>query len=161
MAKFVLLFALLALAGISSAVARHRRHHALVVRGRVYCDPCRAGFETSASTFIAGAKIKVECRNRQSMELLYSQEATTDLTGTYTIPVLEDHHDELCDAMLISSPHPTCRIPSEGRDKARVILTRNNGIATDERFVNNMGFMTNQPLAGCTQILQQYQELDD
>ena len=24
------------------------------VKGRVYCDPCRAGFETSATTYIAG-----------------------------------------------------------------------------------------------------------
>lgn len=95
------------------------------------------------------------------MKLLYSREAATDSTGTYEIPVSEDHKDELCDAMLVSSPLPTCSIPSEGRDKARVILTRNNGIVTDDRFANNMGFMTNQPMAGCTQILQQYQELDD
>lgn len=95
------------------------------------------------------------------MELLYSQEATTDSTGTYNIPVSEYHQDEFCDAMLVSSPHPTCRTPSEGRDKARVILTRYNGIATDERFANSMGFMMEQPMAGCSQILQQYQELDD
>lgn len=89
------------------------------------------------------------------MELPYSQEATTDSTGTYNIPVSEDHLDEFCDAMLVSSPHPTCRTPSEGRDKAHVIHARYNGIA------NNMGFMMEQPMAGCSQILQQYQELDE
>lgn len=108
-----------------------------------------------------GAKVKVECRHRQLMKVLYTREAATDSSGTYVIPVSEDHEDQLCDAMLVSSPHPTCRIPSEGRDKTRIILTRYNGMAMDNRFANNMGFMTNQPMAGCTQILQQYQELDD
>ncbi|OWM79932.1 major pollen allergen Lol p 11-like [Punica granatum] len=159
MAKLALLFALFVLPAI--AVAARPTKHPLVVRGRVYCDPCKAGFETSASTFIAGAKVKVECRHRQTSKLLYSREATTDSTGTYVIPVSEDHKDECCDAMLVSSPHPTCNIPTEGRDKARVILTRNNGICTDDRFANSMGFMTAQPMAVCAQILQQYQEFDD
>ncbi|KAK4792039.1 hypothetical protein SAY86_022474 [Trapa natans] len=141
MAKFVLLFALLALAGISSAVARHRRHHALVVRGRVYCDPCRAGFETSASTFIAEVRY-VEFFNR----------------GYYGTLL---YHGKGADLVLAHIDLPHENVVNKAAIKARVILTRYNGIATDERFVNNMGFMTNQPLAGCTQILQQYQELDD
>lgn len=52
MAKLVLLFALFVLPAI--AVAARPTRHPLVVKGKVYCDPCRAGFETSASTFIAG-----------------------------------------------------------------------------------------------------------
>ncbi|KAK4747475.1 hypothetical protein SAY87_014061 [Trapa incisa] len=159
MAKLALLCALFVLPAI--AVAARPTRHPLLVTGKVYCDPCRAGFETSASTFIAGAKVKVECRDRQTMKVLYTREASTDSTGTYVIPVNEDHEDQLCDAILVSSPHPTCRIPSAGRDKARVILTRYNGLATDDRFANNMGYTTEQPMAGCNQILQQYQELDD
>ncbi|KAK4742082.1 hypothetical protein SAY87_000083 [Trapa incisa] len=159
MAKLALLCALFVLPAI--AVAARPTRSPLVVRGKVYCDPCRAGFETSASTFIAGAKVKLECKDRHTMKILYTGDATTDSTGTYVIPVTEDHVDQLCDAMLVSSSHPTCRIPSEGRDKARVILTRHNGMATDNRFANNMGFVTEKPMSGCNQILQQYQDLDD
>ncbi|KAK4800636.1 hypothetical protein SAY86_021123 [Trapa natans] len=52
MAKLALLCALFVLPAI--AVATRPTRSPLVVRGKVYCDPCRAGFETSASTFIAG-----------------------------------------------------------------------------------------------------------
>ena len=41
---------LLVLAGVASA----DKGPGFVVTGRVYCDPCRAGFETPASTYIAG-----------------------------------------------------------------------------------------------------------
>ncbi|KAK4802020.1 hypothetical protein SAY86_000223 [Trapa natans] len=52
MAKLALLCALFVLPTI--AVAARPTRHPLLVTGKVYCDPCRAGFETSASTFIAG-----------------------------------------------------------------------------------------------------------
>lgn len=107
-----------------------------------------------------GAKVKVECKDRTSMKLLYSQEATTDSTGTYKLFVSEDHQDQLCDAMLLSSPQSNCQKLAAGRDRARVILTRYNGIVSDTRYANNMGFEMDQPLAGCTQVLQQYQDFD-
>lgn len=95
------------------------------------------------------------------MKVVYSQEASTDSTGTYKMFISEDHQDQLCDATLLSSPQPNCMKPAPGRDRARVILTRYNGIASDDRFANNMGFVIDQPMAGCTKVLQQYQEFDE
>ncbi|XP_030541522.1 pollen-specific protein C13 [Rhodamnia argentea] len=159
MARLAVLFALCLLPAI--AVAARPTRAPLAVMGRVYCDTCQAGFETPASTYIAGAKVKVECKDRTSMKLLYSQEAFTDSTGTYKMFVSEDHQGQLCDAMLLSSPQPNCMKPAAGRDRARVILTRYNGIASDDRYVNNMGFVMDQPMAGCAKVLQQYQDFDE
>ncbi|KAF8405985.1 hypothetical protein HHK36_008065 [Tetracentron sinense] len=130
----------------------------LIVQGRVYCDTCRAGFETSATTFIPGAKVRVECKDRDTLKLLFSIEGATDSTGTYKILVADDHEDQLCDAVLVSSPQGDCASVDPGRDRARVILTRSNGIASNNRFANSMGFMKDQALSGCTQLLKQYQE---
>ena len=95
------------------------------------------------------------------MELLYSQEATTDSTGSYSLLVNEDHEDQVCDASLISSPEKECSAVSEGRDRARVILTRFNGIASNDRYVNAMGFARDEALSGCNQVLSQYQDIED
>jgi hypothetical protein len=111
--------------------------------------------------FCVGAKVKVECKDRKTMKLVYSKEGTTDSTGKYNIYVDEDHQDQLCDAMLVSSPIHDCNKPSSGRDRARVILTNNNGIASNKRFANSIGFMKEEPMSGCTELLMQYQEMDD
>ena len=47
----VAMLAVATLAGVASG----EKAGGFVVTGRVYCDPCRAGFETPASTYIAGA----------------------------------------------------------------------------------------------------------
>ncbi|XP_023001897.1 pollen-specific protein C13-like [Cucurbita maxima] len=159
MARFVVLFALCVLPALIAATRPVRTP--FVVRGKVYCDTCLAGFETSATTYIPGAKVKIECKNRNTMELLYSQEATTDSTGSYSLLVNEDHEDQVCDALLISSPEKECSAVSEGRDRARVILTRYNGIASNDRYVNAMGFARNEALSGCNQVLSQYQDIED
>nr|AFK37732.1 unknown [Lotus japonicus] len=132
-----------------------------IVKGCVYCDPCRAGFETSATTRIAGTEVMLLCRQKNSNEVVYTKRGWTNSKGEYTISVSEDHGDQICDAKLISSPHPTCKEATPGRDQARVILTRYNGIASDDRFANAMGFMSENVAAGCTQILKQYEELDN
>lgn len=160
MAKLLLLLALCALSALVATAGRPARNPFQVI-GRVYCDTCRAGFETSKTTYIAGAKVRIECAERKTQKLVYSQEGTTDSTGTYKINVNEDHGDETCDAMLVSSPHPLCRLVSAGRDRARVILTGFNGIASNTRFANSMGFTMEQPMSGCTELLRQYQEYED
>lgn len=54
MAKIVAALILLcALSAISMAAARPEKKP-YCVRGRVYCDPCVAGFETPASTYLQG-----------------------------------------------------------------------------------------------------------
>lgn len=110
---------------------------------------------------ITGARVRIECKDRKSLDLTYSIEGVTDSTGTYKITVADDHYDQTCDAMLVSSPDPLCSEPNAGRDKARVILTRSNGMTSDIRFANSMGFLKNEPMAKCTEVLQMYKETDE
>lgn len=75
--------------------------------------------------------------------------------------VKEDHEDQLCDAVLVSSPLNDCSSADPGRDRSRVILTRYNGMTSDTRFANALGFVKDQPMSECNMVLQQYQELDN
>ncbi|KAF8377280.1 hypothetical protein HHK36_030655 [Tetracentron sinense] len=182
MARALILFALCVLPALVSA-ARPTRNP-FIVQGRVYCDTCRAGFETSATTYLPGnlslshththihtdavltsfvlsAKVRVECKDRDTLQLLYSIEGVTDSTGTYKILVSEDHEDQFCDAVLVSSPQDDCSSVDPGHDRARVILTRYNGIVSDNRFANSLGFMKDQAFSVCTQLLKQYKESEE
>ncbi|KAI3760807.1 hypothetical protein L1987_51206 [Smallanthus sonchifolius] len=159
MAKSVLMLALCVLlpALISASRPMSRPY---VLQGRVYCDTCRAGFETSATTYIPRAKVRVECKDREQ-KLMYTAEGTTDATGTYYINVNEDHGDETCDVVLVSSPLGDCKTADPGRDRARVVLTSYNGIVSDTRFANAMGFMKDEIMSGCTTLLQSLMEEED
>ena len=95
------------------------------------------------------------------MEVVYRRQGKTDSEGSYNIFVDEDHADQICDAKLLSSPHSKCNVPTPGRDQARVILTGNNGIASNDRFANAMGYMTDEAASGCAEVLKALQELDD
>lgn len=85
----------------------------------------------------------------------------TKSDGTYKILVHTDRGDDFCDALLLKSSDPECSTPNAGRDRARVILTRNNGMDSSTRSANAMGFLKNTPLASCPEILQQYQESEE
>ncbi|GLT93838.1 hypothetical protein SLE2022_116120 [Rubroshorea leprosula] len=159
MARALLIFALCVLPALISAARPAKNPYQVV--GRVYCDTCRCGYETPKTTSIAGAKVKVECRNRQSMELVYSKEGKTDSEGKYTISVTEDHEDQVCDALLVSSSQPDCAKLSMGRERARVILTNSNGIASTTRYVNAMLFEKDEAEAGCAEVLKLYQENEE
>nr|ABK92993.1 unknown [Populus trichocarpa] len=159
MARVFMLLALCVLPALVSAARPGR--NTFSVQGLVYCDTCLAGFETPKTTYIAGSKVKVECRDRKTQDLVYSKEGTTDSTGKYIITVDEDHKDQICDAMLVSSPRKDCSSPSAGRDRARVILTSYNGLVSTTRYANSMGFMAAQPMSGCTELLRSYQEFDN
>ncbi|KAK9058553.1 hypothetical protein SSX86_023395 [Deinandra increscens subsp. villosa] len=127
-----------------------------ILKGRVYCDTCRAGFETSATKYLAGAKVKVECRDRNTMTMRYTLDAVTDATGTYEMEVQTDHGDQKCECTLVSSQDPECAEPNVGRDRATVILTRNNGMNYNTRYANAMGFLKKTPLAGCDALIRSY-----
>ncbi|KAL7585205.1 hypothetical protein Lser_V15G43094 [Lactuca serriola] len=159
MAKVVLILALCVLLPVLISASRPMSRP-FRLQGRVYCDNCRAGFETSATTYIPRAKVRVECKDKEQ-KLLYSIEGTTDATGTYHILVHEDHGDETCDVVLVSSPLGHCRTADPGRDRARVVLTSYNGIVSDTRFANAMGFMKDEILSGCTTLLQSLMEEED
>ncbi|KAL9315763.1 hypothetical protein ACSQ67_016764 [Phaseolus vulgaris] len=131
------------------------------VKGRVYCDPCRAGFETPLTTYIAGAEVTMECRDRMRGNIVYSKKVKTDSSGSYTIFVDANQANQNCDASLVTSPLRDCREPTPGRDHSRVVLNRFNGIATNDRFVNNLGFMKQKVASACAKILRRYREHDD
>lgn len=57
MAKLVYLFALLVLPAL--VTASRPVGNPFIVEGRVYCDTCRAGFETSATTYLPGKPISL------------------------------------------------------------------------------------------------------
>jgi hypothetical protein len=161
MAKLTFAFALCVLFSAAIVSAGRPNRIPLAIRGRVYCDTCKAGFETSATTYIKDARVRVECKDRKTLVLLYSKEATTDHSGTYEILVDDDHEDQMCDCLLVHSPQNDCSKLAPGRDRARVVLTRYNGIVSDTRFANAMGFVKDEADAGCTQVLKQYQEADE
>lgn len=110
---------------------------------------------------MAGAEVMLQCKSRTTNEVVYTKKGKTDSSGAYTIYVDEDHADEVCNAKLVSSPHPECREVTPGRDEALVILTRYNGIASDDRYANAMGFMSQDVAEGCAEVLRQYQEFDN
>lgn len=155
----------MALASFPSAASASRdlrpRRAGFVVRGRVWCDTCLAGFETPASTYIAGAKVKVECRSKSTGAKTCSFEGQTDHTGTYNIPVNDEHEHELCESVLVSSPDAKCGKIVAGRERAPVFLTNNNGVTSNVRLANALGFQKDAPLAACAQILKMYEEVDD
>ncbi len=135
--------------------------HPFTLQGRVYCDTCRAGFETPVTSYIAGARVRIECKDRDTLQLVYSVEGVTDSTGTYKIAIEDDHGDQMCDAILVKSPQADCAKVDPGRDRSRLSLTRNNGVVSDGRFANAMGFMKDEPDFGCTELLQKYQEYEN
>ncbi|GAV80481.1 Pollen_Ole_e_I domain-containing protein [Cephalotus follicularis] len=154
MARLLLLFALCVLPTLVYAVGVSRP---FVISGRVYCDTCRCGFETPATQYIAGAKVKIECKDRNSLQVVFSTYGETDSSGTYEIVVEDDHGDEICNAVLVSSPISDCKSADGGRSQATVILTRSNGAISDLHYANSMGYMKDQPLPGCAELLKIYQ----
>ncbi|GAB2271152.1 hypothetical protein Dimus_005998 [Dionaea muscipula] len=157
----MVLMAVVAALCLASVCAARPAANPYTVEGRVYCDTCRAGFETSATTYIQDAKVRVECYNRRTHELVFTAEGTTDSTGAYKIFIKEDQGDRVCDAVLVDSPKPNCKLADPGRDRSRVILNSDNGMTSRRRFANSLGFFKDQPLAACAQLLQQYQLSED
>lgn len=115
-----------------------------------------------AWVFVAGAVVRLECKNRTSLKPVYTKEGVTDKTGCYKIRVAGDRADQLCEVVLVSSPEPECATIEEGRERARVYPTYDNGIVSTVRHANNLCFLKDYPLATCAQVLSMYsQESDD
>ena len=147
--------ALFALAcAISSLGAANAQ--SFLVEGRVYCDTCRAGFETTATEYLAGAKVRLECAHQESGELVHTVEGATDATGTYHLSVADDHADENCEVVLVQSPETECSEIKAGRDRARILLAHNSGLASNVRIANALGFLRGEPLPACGALLAQY-----
>ncbi|XP_042515636.1 pollen-specific protein C13-like [Macadamia integrifolia] len=84
-------------------------------------------------------------RTGKHFKVAYHINGVTDATGTCRITVADDH-EELCESVLISSPQTNCTAKTLGRDRSRVILTNNNGIISNIRHDNAMGFTKDSAL---------------
>ncbi|PKA66958.1 Pollen-specific protein C13 [Apostasia shenzhenica] len=126
------------------------------VEGRVYCDTCRAGFETNVTEYVSGARVKVECTHFVTNIVEHTDEGVTDASGSYKIAVRDDHEDEICEVVLVDSPLDDCKEVKGGRDRARVVLTTDGGITGSVRQANSLGFLRDEPLPICGKLLQEY-----
>ncbi|XP_022724217.1 olee1-like protein [Durio zibethinus] len=128
------------------------------VEGKVYCDNCRAQFVTRISKYIAGAQVRLECKDRADGRLTYAVDGETDASGTYHLKVEGDHEEEICEVALVRSSDPECAeidVQNYLRKSARIVLTKDTGICSDHRMANPLGFMVKQPLPECTEVLRE------
>ncbi|OVA10794.1 Pollen Ole e 1 allergen/extensin [Macleaya cordata] len=150
MAKFSQAVVFLAAALCFLSVAYANDFH---VEGKIYCDTCRAGFETEVTEPIKGAKVLLECRDREGGHLTFTADGETDEKGIYSIAVDGDHEEEVCEVEAKESPRTDCNTPVPGRSRGRVLITANNGIPSPVRFVNSLGFLKKEPLASCPKVI--------
>ena len=102
--------------------------------------------------------MRLECRDTEGASVTYSNDAVTDESGTYRIPVDGDHEDEVCSVQLLKSSVPDCsEVSNEPYSKlsARVSLTANNGMASPVRQANPLGFLKKEPLPECPEVLRE------
>ncbi|CAD5317519.1 unnamed protein product [Arabidopsis thaliana] len=177
MAKLVMLLVLCILPAIAMAARRSNiGKNTMVVQGSTYCDICKFGFETPESSyFIPGislslyilsfcfqcATVKLSCKDRKTMEEVYTDKAVSDKEGKYKFIVHDDHRDQMCDVLLVKSSDKTCSKISVGREKSRVILNHYSGIASQIRHANNMGFEKEVSDVFCSALFQKYMVDED
>ena len=111
--------------------------------------------------YYIGATVKLVCRDRKTMKELYTDVATSNRHGKYMFVVHEDHKDEMCDVMLVKSSDKGCSKISKGREQSRVILNHYNGIASQIRHANNMGFEKDVSDVFCSELIKKYQVDED
>ncbi|XP_010491667.1 PREDICTED: protein DOWNSTREAM OF FLC [Camelina sativa] len=126
------------------------------IEGCVYCDTCRFGFETIATKYISGARVKIVCKDRVTLKSEVVGKAVTGPDGKYKVAIKGDRQDQQCLAELVHSPMSRCHEADPGRSTATVILTRSNGAASTRHYANAMGFFRDQPLRGCASLRKLY-----
>ncbi|XP_022734577.1 anther-specific protein LAT52-like [Durio zibethinus] len=148
--------ALVSLAIYLSSLSFSDAEDTFFVEGKVYCDTCRVEFETRLSEPIKGAIVKLECRNRTiDGSITYSHEAVTDESGKYSIQAKGDHEEEICEVRVTKSPRADCNEFMESWNKARVVLTKKDGILDPRRFANGLGFLKKEAVPGCAEVLKE------
>ncbi|KAL5731188.1 hypothetical protein ACHQM5_003943 [Ranunculus cassubicifolius] len=135
MAKLVALIASLSLLSLFVIAYSHEQ---LSLGGSVYCDTCRA--------------LDRDDINNVTVTL----DTVCDASGQYTFEVTGAHEDEVCEIFLVESPRADCNERIPGLDRARILVTDNNGIISSTRFVNAMGFLKNEIAPGCGEVLKSY-----
>ncbi|XP_042509093.1 anther-specific protein LAT52-like [Macadamia integrifolia] len=134
MPRVLMLFALYVIPALVSTCRPVR--NSFVVVGKVCCDTCRCGFETFATTYMLDLRVtstlfvdlcygynksvvRVQCKDKDSLQVVYNVNGVTDATWAYKITIPDDHEDEICETVLISSPQNDCKVKSLGRDGSR------------------------------------------
>lgn len=105
---------------------------------------------------VTGAKVRLECRDRETENVTYTVEGDTTEGGRYSLHIEGDHEDEVCETVLVKSSRPDCDEVNKDaftRRSARISLTKNNGIHSQARMANPLGFMRKKPLPGCAEVL--------
>jgi hypothetical protein len=102
------------------------------------------------------AKVRLECRKRdENGDLTYSIDGVTNKNGIYRLPVEGDHEEEICEVKTIKSTRSDCNDPMAGYEKARITLTNKNGLSSDARYANSLGFMKKEALPNCIDVLNE------
>ncbi|KAJ4821902.1 hypothetical protein Tsubulata_032190 [Turnera subulata] len=156
MAKSFAIAALVATALCFSSLlisANAKKSDTLFVEGRVYCDTCRVEFQTKLSEPLGGVKVRLECNSRENGTLTFSEEGVTDKGGSYTLSVRGDHEEDICQIKLLSSPRADCNEQFQSTDMARILITRNVGVAEPKRYANALGFKIKTALPECDKVL--------
>lgn len=104
--------------------------------------------------------MRVECKDWATLTITFAQEAVTDSKGKWEMKVEEDHGDEQCSSILLTSSLPDCKTADPGRSRASLVLTRENGVVSNRQPVNAMGFVRDQRLPECEEVLAMYMPLD-
>ncbi|MCE3049503.1 hypothetical protein HAX54_045039 [Datura stramonium] len=74
------------------------------------------------------ARVRLVCRDIVTEQVKYEAEALTDKNGKYTIAVVGDHENELCDVEVVKSPREDCKDPAIGFENSRVVCSGNVGM---------------------------------
>ncbi|KAH0453694.1 hypothetical protein IEQ34_018018 [Dendrobium chrysotoxum] len=117
------------------------------------------GRAAPAVRFTVQGRVKVECREKTGVKTC-SYDGVTDSSGNFNIVVADEHEHEICEAMLVSSPDVGCKTEVPGREKSRIFLSHNNGISSDIRFANSLGYQKDTPLAFCSELMKIYNQDD-
>ncbi|XP_047173141.1 olee1-like protein [Vigna umbellata] len=129
------------------------------VEGTVYCDTCRLQFLTRMSEFMEGATVRVMCSQVDNANnVTFNKETTTNALGAYKMEVDGEHEEDICEVTLVKSPRPYCdEINREAHllQAARISITKNNGIVSNIRQANPLGFLIKRRLPGCSEVIKE------
>ncbi|KAK1405086.1 Protein hyper-sensitivity-related 4 [Heracleum sosnowskyi] len=138
---------------LGGGLSQCREEPEFIVNGKVYCDTCRVQFPTRISQPINGARVAVECRDRENGTLTHNAIGKSDGNGEYNLPIKGDFENEICEVVVMKSPLAECAEVVEGFNRARISLTSKNGLLDTHRYANPLGFTISIPLPQCRQVL--------
>ncbi|GMI69031.1 hypothetical protein HRI_000572400 [Hibiscus trionum] len=121
-------------------------HESAVVVGTVYCDTCFHQDVPSATHFISGATVAVECKDGKSSRPSFRQQVRSNSRGEFRVrlPFSVSKHVkkiEGCSVKLIKSSEPYCAVASSATSSSLRLKSRKKGT-----HVFSAGFFSFKPL---------------